>query len=251
MDDLRQADEEKLLRYLLALIDLPKAEGIRLNLADFASREAPLPQQQAALALAQKYQEDRGYRFASRLAQDELREVALCTAAIRVLADQLVVTNNRHLLVLMRLSAHEQPQMLRPPIKPCSNAAILMQFWRITAKLRARAAERGVARLVAMNEQRNREINAILNGEPAAKGTNKSQDLPDALAARMRTGAASERLMAAYDIGELVTAVPLVVPALADQTLACVESPYVVCVTSLKTSPDGSRYRAAFSEKDF
>ena len=70
------------------------------------------------------------------------------------------------------------------------------------------------------NEQRNRQIEDILQGgsgrnKPAAE----QRDPLTAMARRLRAGSRNERLMAAYDIGQLgdPEGVPVVVPALADQ----------------------------------
>jgi HEAT repeat protein len=212
-------------------------------------------QQQAALAVAQKYQKDQGRAFARRLAKDEQRAIPLRTAAIRIMADHLQVTNSQQLLDLMRLSAHENQQIAQAAhqaLQQRRNSDAILAQYGVGAS--ARAAERGAARLVAISEQRNQEINALLNGEPSPRTKKNSEDPLEAMASRLRTGAANERLMAAYDIGQLgdPRGVPVVVPALADQ------DPGVrrVALRSLRHLAEKRRPTPAdiiplFKEKDF
>ena len=177
IDDLRRVDAKTLERYLLALIDLPVAQGVRLDVVDFADRDAAVTQQQAALAVAQRYHQDQGRAFATRLARDDQRPVPVRTAAIRVMADDLVVTNNRMMLPLMRLSADDNSQIAQAAqqaLQQRRNSDTILAHYGVGAS--ARAAERGVARLVAISEQRNREIDAMLNGKPSPRSKAKSQD---------------------------------------------------------------------------
>ena len=101
-------DDPTRLRYLLALAELPTTQSQQgFNPADYAPADVSAEQQQTALLVAQHYDESAAHRLADRLATDEQRPRAVRTAAIRVLADQLIITRTDQIVTLMRLSADE------------------------------------------------------------------------------------------------------------------------------------------------
>ena len=204
--------------------------------------------------MAQHYDEKDARRLAERLATDTSRPVPVRTAAIRILSDQLIVTRTQEVVTLMRLSADEDQTIAaaaHQALQQRRNADSILAHYGVGAS--ARAAERGVARLVAMNEQRNQQLNDMLAGGSGRKKPEEKDPLT-AMARRLRTGATDERLMAAYDIGQLgdPDGVPVVVPALADPEPQARR----VALRSLrhlaeKRRPQANDITPLFEEKDF